>query len=510
MLVETITRKLKKNIVPRAYKRARFVANREYSRWIARGLLDDVNQKPVPESDLIFLFSPHRDEVREPFYTLLARELYERGIQCYFLAKGPLYDYFKPRLKVDGKQVSNTLSVSGFPCVFQSSLFKPRAFKHEKDLENETYLIDDINFFPIIKSSLTSANKRLNFHFSNPKILKQVESLADSCDVLLNYFYLLQSYAQSNKKTFRIMITQFIDLPNSVFKFLSDHFNSQEIQCLTALPGMGMYYFRGDRRYWNYIVSNLNQRKLDFGVEVSKEQLSLVKKDSDEISGLTKSIEKAIRRNVEQTHTAEELAQRDEISKLVEDYKKRGKSVYVLFGQLFYDLAVFDTSPVFNDLCEWIKKTIQYFKDKDALLLLKPHVAELSRAPNETLESFTKEFCHITDNVKLLHANSFSLNEVAKFMDCGLIWTSSVGMELTYLGIPGIIAGRPVYRALDLEYANSTDDYFNKIENWKDIKQTEEQKRQVACYTYYLENMQTVFVPHLQMLLSHIQNSHLL
>ncbi|MCP5463702.1 MAG: hypothetical protein H7A33_01625 [Deltaproteobacteria bacterium] len=460
-------------------------------KFITIKILREVNEWPQPDSELVYIFSPHRSNTREPFYTVLARELTRKGFEAYFLVQGTVYNSYRFSLNFKGKTISNSLSVAGFPLVFRSTIFDKRQFNHEADFKNEKYLIDKIDFFPIIKSSLTSANKRLNLDFSSSEILSQAKKAADACDLLLAYFYLFRDFANENSKKIRILITQFIDLPNSVFKFLSDHFECEEVQCITVLPALNKYYFRGDWKNWKYIISNLNKRKLDFGIEVSPDELDSIRKISSEVSDICKSIEKVVLRPVEQAHNLEQKREIQEIQNLSDEYRSRGKSVFVLFGHLFYDLAVIDSSVVFNDLCEWIKKTISFFKDRGDLLILKPHIAELSRAPNETLETFTKEFCKLSDNIRLLHPNSFSLYEISKIMDCGLVWTSSVAMELVYLEVPCVIAGNPVYRALSLNYASSEQNYFEQIENWKQIKVTPEQKNDVACYTYFLEKMQS-------------------
>jgi len=73
-------------------------------------------------------------------------------------------------------------------------------------------------------------------------------------------------------------------------------------------------------------------------------------------------------------------------------------------------------------------------------------------------------------------------------MSCGLIWRSSVAMELAFLRIPHIIAGDPIYKALDLNYAKNKEDYFRMIEQLDTIKVSDKQKMDVANYLYLLEN----------------------
>ena len=73
-------------------------------------------------------------------------------------------------------------------------------------------------------------------------------------------------------------------------------------------------------------------------------------------------------------------------------------------------------------------------------------------------------------------------------MTCGLVWRSSVGMELAFLGIPCIIAGIPPYSSLDLIYAKDRNNYFHMIEQAHTLQVTDSQKLEVATYLYLLEH----------------------
>jgi len=172
----------------------------------------------------------------------------------------------------------------------------------------------------------------------------------------------------------------------------------------------------------------------------------------------------------------------------------QNKKVFVLFTHLFYDTPIYDTSPSFKDMCDWILGTIEFFNKRDDLLLLKPHPVEIrpdepQKEPNETLASFLDDRVEkINDNICLLEPRLFAMEEICPHMSCGLIWRSSVGMELAYRRIPCIIAGTPRYISLDLIYPKSKEDYFRLIERAKELKVTKEQALNTARYMYCLKN----------------------
>jgi hypothetical protein len=61
-----------------------------------------------------------------------------------------------------------------------------------------------------------------------------------------------------------------------------------------------------------------------------------------------------------------------------------------------------------------------------------------------------------------------------------------VAMELTFLGVPCIVAGNPIYSAIPLHYARSRDHYFKMIDNINELEASRTQQIDVAKYLYLL------------------------
>jgi capsular polysaccharide export protein len=172
-------------------------------------------------------------------------------------------------------------------------------------------------------------------------------------------------------------------------------------------------------------------------------------------------------------------------------YHSSGKPVFILFAHVFFDVAIEDNSPSFKDMSSWIEETIKYFRDKQALLVLKPHPAEIrkdfpNKAPVETLASFVKDIPR-TSNILLLEPDLFTLKELQEKMTVGLIWRSSVALELACHSVPVIIAGKPNYGILNFQYCESRSHYFQCIENYKAITVSQALRSNALRYIYYLE-----------------------
>jgi hypothetical protein len=60
-------------------------------------------------------------------------------------------------------------------------------------------------------------------------------------------------------------------------------------------------------------------------------------------------------------------------------------------------------------------------------------------------------------------------------------------MELTFQGIPCIVAGNPIYNALDLNFTKDKKQYFHMIKQSHKIEVSDRQKIDVAIYLYLLK-----------------------
>jgi hypothetical protein len=219
---------------------------------------------------------------------------------------------------------------------------------------------------------------------------------------------------------------------------------------------------------------------------ISKEEMLKFNENDVDFDELVAPISNAIEKQI----YAKPPENQKDILAIIEQYKGQGRKVFVLFSHLFYDTPVDDGSPAFEGMCSWIKETIHYFNESEDLLLIKPHPAEFieddpQKTPTETLKSYLSDIS-LYANIIMLDPHQFTIKDLSPSITCGLIWRSSVAMELTYLGVPCIIAGFPVYNALDLYYAESKEHYFQMMEHAHDLEANESQQRDVAKYLYLL------------------------
>jgi hypothetical protein len=124
----------------------------------------------------------------------------------------------------------------------------------------------------------------------------------------------------------------------------------------------------------------------------------------------------------------------------------------VMFPNITWDSAVIGQTAAFDTIQEWIAATIDYFsKRPEDRLVVRFHPAEVKLPGKQTRESLS-DFVRVAypvlpENVTIIdpsdNASSYPLMEAC---DVGLVFTSTVGLELALEGKPVIVAGRTHYR----------------------------------------------------------------
>lgn len=147
------------------------------------------------------------------------------------------------------------------------------------------------------------------------------------------------------------------------------------------------------------------------------------------------------------------------------------KKVVGLFPNIPWDGALTGESMVFPNFRDWLKATVDYFSNQeDAVLVIRSHPAELLRgdaAGHETTATMLGEmYAALPDQIRLLPpdhpVNSYVLGAA---MDFGITYSSTVTLELIYLGKPVILCGCPPFQGEDVAFEiNSKEQYLQRIE----------------------------------------------
>ncbi len=114
---------------------------------------------------------------------------------------------------------------------------------------------------------------------------------------------------------------------------------------------------------------------------------------------------------------------------------------------------------IFSDgMSDWIAKTVSYFaKRPDIQLVIRVHPGETLTHGASMMDVVRQALPELPEHIKLI-APGEKLNtyDVMSVADLGLVYTTTVGMEMAMNGIPVIVAGQTHYRRRGFTYDPAT------------------------------------------------------
>lgn len=146
------------------------------------------------------------------------------------------------------------------------------------------------------------------------------------------------------------------------------------------------------------------------------------------------------------------------------------KPTISLLTNVFWDAQLHFKANAFKDMLDWLLQTIEYFTHrKDLQLAIRIHPAEVrgsipSRQP--IVEEIAKVYPQLTENIFIIPPESqVSTYVLCENSDSVIIYGTKMGVELTSLGIPVIVAGEAWIRNKGLTLdAVSPETYFSILD----------------------------------------------
>jgi hypothetical protein len=147
---------------------------------------------------------------------------------------------------------------------------------------------------------------------------------------------------------------------------------------------------------------------------------------------------------------------------------------------------------VFSDsMTDWLDRTVRYFASRsDVQLVTRIHPGELITKGPSVADVVRRALPSLPENIHLIAAdakiNTYDLVEIA---DLGLVYTTTVGMEMAMSGVPVIVVGNTHYRGKGFTLDPGTwEGYFdllsNVLENGNNYRLQPEQVEQAWNYAY--------------------------
>jgi hypothetical protein len=261
------------------------------------------------------------------------------------------------------------------------------------------------------------------------------------------------------------------------------------------------HYFRvGAAAGQEFNLANITRRGTDSRFDISRECFDrwLARQSgADDALGFATSVTRQSRKaGVASSHEAASLIER------IVGHRERGGKVACLFGHLTFDLAgLHDDGLVHSDMVDWLNHTLTSLAGSSTLVLVKPHVAEArykqNRAPNQRFADLIK--IPVSDNIVVLDPAWFNAHELFPHIDVGLVWRSTVAIELALAGIPAIIAGRECYFAKALDFhapLRDREHYAALLRTLGDLPPTEGGAERAAMLLRYISHETLIELPY--------------
>lgn len=144
-----------------------------------------------------------------------------------------------------------------------------------------------------------------------------------------------------------------------------------------------------------------------------------------------------------------------------------------------------------KSMAEWISRTVQYFAGRsDVQLVIRVHPGEVLTHGQSMVDVVKSVLPHLPEHIHLIKpkdkVNTYDIIEVA---NAGLVYTTTVGLEMAMSGVPVITAGQTHYRGRGFTHdPESWVTYFKLLgqvlEKPEVFKLTREQVQQAWAYAY--------------------------
>ncbi|EMR75323.1 hypothetical protein MBGDF03_01012, partial [Thermoplasmatales archaeon SCGC AB-540-F20] len=343
--------------------------------FLLKQILDDVESVDVSSSDKLFVFSHRTSSVYLKLYTLIAHALSKKGYPSCFLFRDCVVDrYFPtienttekidlsnlltirsfeigsyfPKLIINGKEISNSLIEEKSKIKITDGKNKELRYNWDFDFENRMVKTKDVDFFPIIQTTLRAIFKVYNLDFKNEKVIYFSNEMIKSMDLLLHYVTLLKKFAKENKKQIKLIGWEYNYIPNGFFRLVCDEISeSRDIEYIELSRGY-KHYFGYPPTHSYFTTVNFTQVEFENKNSILKEEImDVIKKVDHETLGKLvndKFKKVAITPNFNNSQTS--------IIEKCDAFLKSRKHVFVLFAHLFYDNPIFDSTHAFHDMCD--------------------------------------------------------------------------------------------------------------------------------------------------------------
>ena len=184
-----------------------------------------------------------------------------------------------------------------------------------------------------------------------------------------------------------------------------------------------------------------------------------------------------------------DAVQGDAIEKAENSVKTDSRKTIGAFTNLMWDGSLETEDNLFSSPFTWIKETVNKVRDiEDVKLIIKTHPAESFRKTNEKVTDWIDENIeNLPENVRILEPDTnVSPYEMMRDIDQGIVWNSTIGMEMAYNAVPVTVVGDTHYKGFNFTQDPKTkSEYFDSLRD-EASDMNEEQIERARKYCHFL------------------------
>lgn len=168
---------------------------------------------------------------------------------------------------------------------------------------------------------------------------------------------------------------------------------------------------------------------------------------------------------------------------------------YALFPNVPWDLSLLQANIVFKDIFDWIFTTINFFeKNNDKQLLIKIHPSEkyVMQSKKTVLDNIKENYSNLTENITIIPPDTnISPYSLFPFIDAGIVYNGTIGLEMAINEIPVIVSGDAHYGNKGFTYDVKSKTDYEKI-LCSNLKPIDKKLAELYSYFYLIKS----FIPY--------------
>jgi hypothetical protein len=161
-----------------------------------------------------------------------------------------------------------------------------------------------------------------------------------------------------------------------------------------------------------------------------------------------------------------------------------------IFTHLLWDGALEPDQAIYPDFFDWLDDTINIGKKSQELqFILKIHPAEEIRETNQkVIDWMDANHPNLPSNFTILSADTdVDTYNLFDAMDAGIVYASTVGLEMAYNNIPVVTGGYPPYHGFDITFdPETTANYKELIGNIETLTHSRDMMKRARRFAYLL------------------------